>query len=256
MTMALTAGRRTLLTFGVPVSLAFIAYGALGIVNAVGLTHYSQSYTEVPQAQALTVKASVGGVHLEPSPDAKVHVTVKGLYSLSRPKINVVSTPAGVTIKGRCSSFAVIACSENIVVQVPASFAVTASSSGGDVRVTGLTGTLHLSSSAGDVRDDGATGELTMTSTAGDVSATNLRTATVNASSSAGDVDLSFATAPVKVEAGSAAGDVDLRVPDVGYAVTAESAGGDTHTRIKTDPSSPRTIDAHSSGGDVTIAPD
>jgi Putative adhesin len=255
MTMALTPGRRTLLLFGTPVSILFIGYGGLAIINAIALTHYSQSYTEVPQVQELTVKASVGGVHLEPSSDGKVHLTVKGLYSLNKPKIKVVSTPRGLTITGSCSSFAVIACTENIVVQVPAAFAITASSSGGDVRATGLTGTLHLSSSAGDVRDDGGTGDLTMISTAGDVSGTNLRSATVSASSSAGDVDLSFASAPTKVEAGSSAGDVDIRVPDVGYNVTAESSGGDTHTRIKTDPSSPRSIDAHSSAGDVTVRP-
>ena len=255
MTMALTAGRRTLLLFGTPVSILFIGYGGLAIINTIGLTHYVQTYTEVPQSQAITVKAEVGSVHLEPSPDSKVHVTVKGLYSLSKPTIKVASTPTGITLKGSCSRFAVISCTENIVVQVPASFAVTASSDGGDVRVTGLTGTLHLSSTAGDVRDDGGSGDLTMISSAGDVKATNLRSTTVTASSSAGDVDLDFAVAPTKVEAGSSAGDVTVRVPDVGYDVTTESSGGDAHTRIKTDPSSPRSIDAHSSGGDVTVSP-
>ena len=255
MTMALTPGRRTLLTLGTPFSLIFIGYGALAIVNAIGLTHFSQTWTEVPQAQMLVVKANVGGVQLEPSPDARVHVTVSGLYSLSKPKVNVASTPGGITITGSCATFAVIACTENIVVQVPATFAVTASSSAGDVRATGLTGALHLSSSAGDVHDDGATGPLTMTSTAGDVVGTELGSATVTASSSAGDVSLDFVAAPTRVEAGSSAGDVDLRVPDVGYALSLTTSGGNQHTTVRTDPSAPRTIDAHSSAGDVTIRP-
>ncbi|BEP13732.1 hypothetical protein acdb102_20430 [Acidothermaceae bacterium B102] len=255
MTMALTPGRRTLLTLGTPFSLLFIGYGALAIVNAIGLTHYSQTWTEVPQAQTLTVKANVGSVHLEPSPDARVHVTVRGLYSLSKPRVAVSSSADGVTINGSCSTFAVIACTENIVVQVPATFAVTASSSGGDVRATGLTGALRLSSSAGDVHDDGATGSLTMTSTAGDVVGTDLGSASVIASSSAGDVSLRFVAAPTKVEAGSSAGDVTLRVPDVSYAVTVGTSGGDQHVSIRTDPSAARTIDAHSSAGDVSISP-
>ena len=255
MTAALTPGRRTLLLFGTPVSILFILYGALAIVNAIGLTHYTDNFTVVADGQIATVKADKVGVHVEPSPDGKVHVRVTGLYTLSKPKLTVVAAGATLTVKGGCTQVAVIACSQNVVVQLPAASTLTVSSNAGDVRASGLTGTLHLSSSAGDVRDDGAAGTLTMISTAGDVSGTNLRSATVSASSSAGDVNLTFVTPPEQVEAGSSAGDVHVRVPDVGYDLSVRSSVGDIQTTVKSDPSSPRTIDAHSSAGDVSVRP-
>jgi DUF4097 and DUF4098 domain-containing protein YvlB len=256
--MALTPGRRTLLTFGLPLSLAFIGYGAIGIINAVGLTHYSQTRTVVPvgQVQVLTVDARNGSVRLQPSADGNVHVLAKGVYSLSQPTITSTSTASGLTVTGHQCAGGILICSQDLTIEVPASFRVTAKSSGGDVRVSGLTGELNLSSSAGDVKDDGATQRLVMSSSAGDVSGTNLLSADVTASSSAGDVDLTFAADPTRVEAGSSAGDVDVQVPGaVAYRVTAKTSAGNATSTVHEDSASTRTIDAHSSAGDVTVGP-
>ncbi len=256
MTAALTPGRRTLLTFGTPVSLLFIGYGALAIVNAIGLTHYTYAQDVTPTSQAITVKATEGALHLVPSPDSKVHVTVKGIYALEKPKVTISSTAAGISVRGSCPQFAVITCSQTITVEVPPAFRVTASSTAGDVRATGLTGPLDLSSTAGDVHADDVSGVLTLSSSAGDIHGTDLRSTNVRATSSAGDVDLEFVVPPTQVDAISTASDVNLRVPDVGYALSVATSGGDQHTSsIRTDPTSPRTIDAHSSGGDVNIKP-
>jgi Putative adhesin len=256
MVMALTPGRRAVLTFGLPLSLGFIAYGTLSIVNAIGLTHYTQSALAVPQAQVLTVNAHGGSVRLRPSPDSNVHVSVKGLYALRTPTLRTISTKSGVTVTGSCPTVAVITCSQNITIELPVAFQVTAHSSGGDVSASGLTGQLDLTSSAGDVADDGAIGRLTMTSSAGDVDGTNLRSSDVTASSSAGDVSLQFAVDPTRVEAGSSAGDVDVRVPNqVAYRVTVQSSGGDAVNRVNQESTSTRTIDAHSSAGDVSVRP-
>jgi hypothetical protein len=254
--MPLTPGRRTMLTFGVPLSLAFIGYGALGIINAVGLTHYSESLTLHPVTHTLSVDAKDGSVRLIASPDGDVHVRQHGVYSLSKPRLSAVATANGVTVVGRQCAGGVFICSQELVIEVPASFEVTAKSSGGDVRTIGLTGNLTLTSSAGDVHADGAVGRLTMSSSAGDVDGTNLRSSDVTASSSAGDVDLRFAVDPTRVEAGSSAGDVDVRVPGaVGYHVTIRSSDGDTRSTVHEDSAATRTIDAHSSAGDVTVEP-
>jgi hypothetical protein len=254
--MPLTPGRRAMLTFGVPLSLAFIGYGALGIVNAVGLTHYSESVTLHPVTNTISVDAKDGSVRLIASPDGDVHVLEHGVYSLSKPRLSAVATAHGVTVVGRQCAGGVFICSQELVVQVPASFKVSAKSSGGDVRTMGLTGDLTLTSSAGDVHVDGSAGRLTMSSSAGDVDGTNLRSSDVTASSSAGDVDLRFVVGPTRVEAGSSAGDVVVRVPGaVAYHVTTRTSAGDTKSTVHEDSTSSRIINAHSSAGDVTVEP-
>ncbi|MDX6254268.1 MAG: hypothetical protein QOJ11_602 [Frankiales bacterium] len=257
MTAPLTAGRRTLLTLGVPLSLAFIGYGALGIVNAVGLTHYAQSVDLVATAQVLTVDTSDGYVRLQPSSDGAVHVHAKGVYSLSKPKLSTTSTSTGVTVTGRQCNGGILVCSQDITIDVPAGFRVTARSSGGGVSASGLTGALNLRSSAGDVEVDRPSGQLTLSSSAGDVSATNAHSTEVSASSSAGDVSLAFSTPPNRVLASSSAGDVTIRVPvSVPYKVSGStSGGGQRDIRVPQDDASTRTITADSSAGDVSILP-
>jgi putative adhesin len=235
MTEALTPGRRALLTLGGPIALATIGYGAFSIVSAIGLTHYSQTYLVVPHSQVLNVKADEGGVRLQPSPDSNVHIVSKGVYALKIPKVEATSTASSLTIKGSCPLSGAAICSQTITIQVPAAFTITASSNGGDVHATGLTG------------------RLTLTSSAGDVDGNDLGSTDVTASSSGGDVDLRFATVPQRVEASSSAGDVSLRLPDSVYAVEAQTSAGDTVVKVPTDPRSTRTVHAHSSAGDVAV---
>ncbi len=256
MTAPLTSGRRTLLTFGAPLSLALIGYGALSIVNVVGLTHYTETATVVPLAQMLTVNSGGGYIRLRVSPDANVHVVAKGVYSLSKPHLETSSTTAGVTVKGRSCNGGVVVCSQDIIVDVPASFRVSAYSAGGNVKATGLAGELVLTSAAGDVNVDGTSGKLTLDSSAGDVHGSNLRSAEVTASSSAGDVSLTFAVDPNRVNAGSSAGDVRVRVPNaVAFRVSTQSSGGSHSSTVQEDSASARTISAHSSAGDVSVRP-
>jgi DUF4097 and DUF4098 domain-containing protein YvlB len=256
-TAPLTAGRRTLLTFGVPLSLAFIGYGALGIINAVGLTHYTQSVDLVATAHVLTVNANEGSLDLQPSPDGDVHVRVKGVYSLSKTKLSTASTSAGVTVTGRACNGGVFICSQDMTIEVPADFQVTARSDGGDVSASGLTGALNLRSSAGDVHVDGPSGQLTLSSSAGDVSVANAHSSEVSATSSAGDVRLGFSVPPTRVLASSSAGDVTIGVPSsVPYKVSGStSGGGNRNIRVPTDDTSSRSITADTSAGDVSIEP-
>jgi hypothetical protein len=254
----LTPGRRATLTFGLPFALFFVGYGALALVNVMGLASYTDTVTLTPQAQVLTVKSPEGSIKLLPSPDSQVHVTAKGHYTLERPKLHATSTAAGVTVNGSgCSPFGVIVCGQDITVELPPGFKVVASSSGGDVRATGLTGPLQLHSSAGDVHVDGTTGPLTVSSSAGDVSGTNLSSVQVSASSSAGDVSLTFAGVPTAVTATSSAGDVTVRVPgSVAYQVKTPGRGlGDSRVTVQRDDASTHVITASTSAGDVKVEP-
>jgi Putative adhesin len=254
MSAPMTQGRRALLTLGVPFSLLVIGYGSLSLVDVIGLTSYTQSLSSTPIVHVLNVDTASGSVTIEGSPDADVHVTAKGFHTLTKPKVTSTSTSTGVAVTGDCNDNGVLLCTQNLVIEVPVAFQVNVKSSGGSVRILGLTGPLDLHSSGGDIHVDSSVGRLTLDSSGGDVHVTNSSSTDVTASSSAGDVDLAFVVAPSRVQATSSAGDVTVQVPNsVGYRVTATASAGSSHVTVHTDSESSRTIDAHSSAGDVTV---
>jgi DUF4097 and DUF4098 domain-containing protein YvlB len=148
-----------------------------------------------------------------------------------------------------------IGCSANYLLRVPRGIQVDARTSGGDLTAAGLAGDVVLRSSAGDVDVSDLSGRANLNSSAGNVVARDLHSTEVDATSSAGDVELRFAGAPQMIEADSSAGDVNLRLPngaDV-YQVNASASAGDVTTDVRTDPSSDRRLELRSSAGDVTV---
>jgi DUF4097 and DUF4098 domain-containing protein YvlB len=113
---------------------------------------------------------------------------------------------------------------------------------------------VEIDTEAGDVSVSGVGGSVTIDADVGDVDATALAAATVKATSDAGDVRLSFATAPTSLVADSGAGDVELVLPRGEYAVETESDAGDTSVSglIRYD-LAPHSVEASSDAGDVTI---
>ncbi|MBN9111335.1 MAG: hypothetical protein J0I34_21435 [Pseudonocardia sp.] len=149
----------------------------------------------------------------------------------------VTETVEGTTLKlsVSCPGRGSDRCEAGLVVTVPAAAAVRARLQAGDVAVSGLSGDQDLSSQAGGVRGE------------------KLGAAEVAAETSAGGVDLAFATAPRTVDARSSAGSVSVKVPGGPYAVTAESSVGGAEVTVPTDPGAPSRITARSSAGEVTV---
>jgi DUF4097 and DUF4098 domain-containing protein YvlB len=147
-------------------------------------------------------------------------------------------------------------CNVNYTVAVPPAFAVEVIASAGDVRASGLTGTVRLTTAAGDVHVDRMFGDLTLRTSAGDVDAFNLRSDTVEARTAAGDVMLAFADAPRTVSAQTFAGDVDVVVPAGRYQVVATTSAGDSFVDpgLQSADSTLR-ITASSRAGDVHVHP-
>jgi hypothetical protein len=114
-------------------------------------------------------------------------------------------------------------------------------------------------SSAGAVQADGLSGALTLSSSAGSVSGVALRSAQVNAQSSAGSVTLRWAgeADPQRVSAESSAGSVSVLLPDrpgTAYRVEADTSAGSTTVDVRTSPTATREVRAHSSAGSVTVS--
>ena len=111
------------------------------------------------------------------------------------------------------------------VVRVPARYDVELHTSGGDIKVSSLTGTVDLHTSGGDIKLGRINGPVT-------------------ARTSGGDVEVSGATG--KLDLHTSGGDVE--VGDVNGSVQARTSGGSIHVRKVSG-----NLVAHSSGGGITI---
>src|SRR6266496_688716 len=232
----LSAAQKVILAMGGVVALVLIAWGVLQLASFFGRTTYQRELTLTPTAGRIHVDMN-GGISIQTGPGPEVRVTEQVHYGLRKPRLIESVTGKGVELTARCAPF-ISNCSVDAVLTVPAGLAVDAHSSGGDITASGLAGKVQLDSSGGGVRATGLTGRQ------------------VDARSSGGDVELVFDAAPDRVGADSSGGGVRIELPSVdsGYHVNADSSGGDTRTDVKTDPGSPRLIEAHSSGGDVRIS--
>lgn len=232
---ATTAGRRLIVGFGVLIAVLLIAAGALSLVGVLAL----RSDRPTQQFGAVTsLNASLGGGSLtvRGTDDATATVSWRRQWDWSRPRLTASVVDGVLRLRARCN--AVMGnCSVSATVRVPRGVAVVAQSSGGSVRVSGLTGALRLDSSAGSV------------------TGLDLRSAQVDANSSAGSVHLVLAAAPTRVAVRSSAGSVDVAVPRdaTSYRVVADASAGSRRVDIRTDPSSEHSITAHSSAGSVHV---
>ena len=150
-------------------------------------------------------------------------------------------------------------CGVGYEIRVPAGTVVHVEADAGDVVAEQLESSepIELRSSAGDVSAvDVDAPSIKLSSSAGDVEARDLSADRIELESSAGDVVASLRTPAEQLLADSSAGDVELIVPDSVYRLDATSSAGDVETSgVSTDPGSSRAITAHSSAGDVRVAP-
>jgi Toastrack DUF4097 len=258
----LTPLRRVILLVGGLVSLGFIAVAVLSLVDEMGRTTSNQDQAFAVAGKLVNIHNGPGSVEVVRSPDDQVHVHTTMEYGIVRPTYSVTSTPAGIQLESSCRGWLPFQhCDVHFRVQVPAGVTLRIDADAGDVDATGLAGDISLNSSAGEIRADRISGKLRMVSSAGDVVGTNLESSAVDAHSSAGDVDLTFASAPQHVTATSSAGDVDVALPrDIDptaadlYVIAANAEAGDSTV----DPTlqsgtSRRTVTATSSAGDVNV---
>ncbi len=224
---------------GVALALVTVLAGALAVAGSLARDSTSQQH-RYQGVRVVEVDVDAESVEVVTGPGDVTRLERSIAWSAGRPTLRQEQVGERLVVGSACPFSFGRGCSGRVRLVVPAGTRVTAHSSGGSVEVTGLDGVLDLSSSAGDV------------------GGTALRAATVVADSSAGDVDLRFSAAPTRVRATSSAGDVAVALPEgpEAYRVDAGSSAGSRDVRVRTDPSSRRTVFAHSSAGDVAVLPD
>jgi hypothetical protein len=275
--LPLTLGRRLTLAFGVPVMVGTILLVGFNLVGNVGRASFPLSHRLPLSDGHFTMNVGGGDVGLRGAPGdlgtARLTGTVN--YSLVRPKIfwNDGAGTAGVRLG--CPFWSMTNCELNAHVDLPVAAVVNASTAGGNVTATGLSGAVTLRTGGGDVNVSDLSGPVSVTTSGGNVSVDRVSGATsvhtgggditgtgitahdVTAVTSGGNIGLTLTVVPANLAVHTGGGDVTIIVPRLpgggGYDLTATSGGGDVNRDVIIDQSSPYKITATTSGGNITI---
>jgi len=130
-------------------------------------------------------------------------------------------------------------------ITVPSTFNTKIKSSGGDIKLAGITGDQRMKTSGGDVSVMDINGNLTISTSGGDVTTTNTK-GTTDLSTSGGDVKSTDFEGDLR--ASTSGGDIILRGQD--SKVYAHTSGGDVTLNYK---GKNKGIDIGTSGGSITL---
>ncbi|MFF5704736.1 DUF4097 domain-containing protein [Streptomyces sp. NPDC012794] len=137
--------------------------------------------------------------------------------------------------------------------EVPASVKLTAGSSSGDMRVTGVA-SAELESSSGDVRAERITGPLRIRTSSGDLRAEGLSGSEFEFRSGSGDATVGFGKAPASVSFTTGSGGVTLRTPQAPYRVSATTGSGERDVSLADTPDAPSRITVRTGSGDIRLS--
>ena len=227
-----------LAVIGFILSLAAIVIGAL-ILLEVAARHSFQTTARYTNVRTLIVRSGAGDVSLAMAP-AGAPLVVKALQteSLFKPKVSSHWTAGGsLTLTAGCRGN--LECGVHYELSVPRDVTIKVSSGFGDIDAAGL-------ASASRIQLD---------TTAGDIHASGLSAPNIRLSTGLGGLRSSLAQPAQSLSVSTLAGGLNLTVPDTTYVVHANSGVGRVSDQsVHVDPHSPRTIDATSSLGNITIA--
>lgn len=246
--------RRTWRVLGAGFAVCFLALTGIQVVGVLSLDS-SELQRSVP-AEGITsvaIRSDNGSVEVIGGDSVDVRVDARIRRSLVDADVDVRRDGDRVVVDGTCPAFSPGYCSVDLVVRVPAGSDLEVQGQDGDVRIRGVDGSLVVATDQGDVDVDGAGASLGIDVADGDVRASGLVGA-AEVTTDDGGVVLTFAAAPPTVAVASGNGDVELIVPDgpETYRVDASTGNGEVDTRVRTDPTSERSITLRSGDGSLT----
>jgi hypothetical protein len=267
--LPMTPARWLTLVLGVPVLLALIGGTGFNAVNQLASASFPVSYTFPSSHGQLTAQIESGSVTLRHAASVPAPVlTGTAHYTLVHPDF----THSGDTVWFHCP-WTAGNCELNATLQVPATYAVSLSTDGGDVNLPGssrdvtldtgggnlvagtVSGGLNLDTGGGDASVDTLDGPpATLVTNGGNLVVLGMATSgTSTVDSGGGDVTLTWTKAPADLQISSGGGNVELVLPRGRYDFNTNSDGG-SFSQPASDPRASDKITVQSGGGDITIS--
>lgn len=240
-----------------------LAGTALAALPATVLAKYERTIERTFAVQpggSLRVDAQGGDIRIVPGSDQEVRITARQKFPRADNEAEADKIMADYTFELSQSGNDVTIVSKrerslggwnlsnrvtiDFTVVVPARYAATVRTSGGDIEIGDLTGRVEARTSGGDVDLGRIDGEVEVATSGGDI---KLREGTGSArlNTSGGDIDVGRVAGTAEVE--SSGGDITLRA--AGGAVRASTSGGDITATL--EGGIPADTSLSTSGGDV-----
>jgi DUF4097 and DUF4098 domain-containing protein YvlB len=254
MTPPRSTGQRIAIGLALVLTVALVAGGSVSAAADLVIQSKNTTHTFTGTFTSLSVNVD-GDVTVQAGPTGQITVATHQVWSFVRPAITETLHGDRLTVKVTCNGFSIGECGTSERLTVPPRVALDVDSSDSNVTVDGISGALNLHSSDGDVSVSNDSGPLQLSSDDGNVQGTDLSSSAVTASSTDGDVNLRFTTAPRSVSGTSSDGSVEVGLPrgPAPYLVSASSDNGSRSVDVHTDSTSERRISVDSNNGDVSV---
>ena len=229
--------RVVFLILGAVLSAALIALGAFMLLELASRHSFVRAF-RYPGVRSLVVRDGAGDVTLTAgSASGAVLVTAQETEALDRPTVRSrLASDGTLSLNASCPGN--LQCGVHYFISVPSDVAVEASSGFGELSASGLT----------------STSSLQLSTTAGDLHASGISAPDVRLSSGFGSLNAELARPAARLVATTVAGDLNLTLPRASYAVHASPGVGSlTERGLRIDPAAPRSVEATSSLGHITI---
>jgi Putative adhesin len=241
--LRMTPGRWTVLALSVPVALALIGWAGFSLVSSLAKGSYPFSFAVPVRAGQLNVDLNVDNVTMRQVPGKQAQVTGTVRYGLFRPDITANPAPDGSAVGVNCEGVAGN-CSVNATLDVPARTAVTLTSEGGDIGVSGFSTNLTLSAAGGNLTASNLSGKLLLDTGGGDLTGSGL-SGTIQITAEGGNVNVGNMVGPMRLDTGGG----DLTGNGFTGSLQLSTEGGNVDVNAVTS----RQVSIQSGGGDVTV---
>ncbi len=244
--LRMSPGRWAALAIGVPVALALIGWTGFSLVSAVAKGSYPFSYPVPVRDGHVAVNLNFGNVTIRQTSGSTASLTGVVQYGLVRPGISESTTAGGADAGVNCDGVDTN-CNANATLAVPAKTAVTVSSDGGDIGVSGFASDIALSAEGGNVTASNLAGDLRLDTGGGDLAGNGL-TGTVQISTEGGNISASNLNGTGTMRLDSGGGDLS------GNAFTGNLLVVTDGGNVNADAVDSRQVSIGSGGGDITLA--
>ncbi|MGE5431748.1 MAG: DUF4097 family beta strand repeat-containing protein [Syntrophomonadaceae bacterium] len=216
----------------------------------------------------LELNTSSGDVYISTWDRPEVYVKISGnKRAYDKMHFNIEDTGEGVKVLGKSRSWFFFGWNVMYVkyeIKVPASYNAAIKTSGGDIKIYDLNGSIRfetsggdislintkgytdLSTSGGDIKLENTSGDMKMSTSGGDIQVHNFN-GNLKASTSGGDMNLDGKGG--RVEASTTGGDITLNYSDTNYGIDLETSGGDITVKLPGNFSA--NADLSTSGGEI-----
>lgn len=250
--------RGGLIGAGLAMAVLLVGTGSLLAVNAMASRTVHEQHTYPFRGTDLSIDLALGEVQIVPSRhDDQISVRRRVTYGLHRPAMEARADGEIFRVSDRpCPTPVQSTCHVRWLLEVPRFLTVNVQTISGAITVSGLSGGIHVVTDSGDIKTVSASGrKVTLLSKTGTVTAQNLSSQQVVATSTVGSVSLTFRTPPNLAFGKSELGDVEVVLPpgDELYRINANSPGGLRTVLVPDDTRSRRLVDVRSVKGAVRV---